>query len=232
MADKCNTKDLTSMMFIACYRTQLCKNPKVCQNWKEEVCCKDNDKALVEGLKKELHTLSQNMNTEQFKALKIELNKDCAARHGDCKHEHIGPIVKMNCPTVCGLCQLPGKRTAIEENVQHLDDAIAGTTTAQRGWTLTPVQRWTQTPTDDQACFVDPEGIDCSCHAKFMRSCKKEDVRRASGLVHPNGRIYSVTECNHFFVCTHSNTCQAYKDTHCRKEMALLRSLPRKIETC
>ena len=124
MADKCNTKDLTSMMFIACYRssckphfkipeehalhcrTQLCKNPKVCQNWKEEVCCKDNDKALVEGLKKELHTLSQNMNTEQFKALKIELNEDCAARHGDCKHEHIGPIVKMNCPTVCGLCQL------------------------------------------------------------------------------------------------------------------------------
>lgn len=234
MADKCNTTDLTSMMFIACYRTQLCKSPKVCQNWKEEVCCKDDDKALKEGLKKELQALNQTLNTQQLKALKMELNKDCAARHGDCKHEHIGPIVKLNCPATCGLCQLPGKRMIAEENVQHLDDAIAGTAAAQGGWTLTPVQSMTHTPTDDQSCFVDPEGFDCSCHAKIMRTCKKEHDRRALGLVHGgwHGRTYSVAECNQFFVCTHSNTCQAYKDSHCQKEIALLRSLGRKIETC
>jgi len=33
----------------------------------------------------------------------------------------------------------------------------------------------------------------------------------------------SVTQCEHFFLCTHSATCASYKDRHCKKELELLK---------
>merc|ERR1711998_470902 len=92
------------------------------------------------------------------------------------------------------------------------------------GWTLTPkAPKWTLTPTDDQSCFVNPETFDCNCHATKRRFCNNEDTRREHHLRHPNGRVYSATECEHFFVCTHSQTCQRYKTKHCKKETLLLK---------
>merc|ERR1719453_1622615 len=72
----------------------------------------------------------------------------------------------------------------------------------------------THTPTQDQSCFTDPESFDCLCHTAMQRQCRKEEMRKQ--MVHPNGRIYTLTQCVHFFVCTHSNTCKSYKDAHCK----------------
>lgn len=235
MLEKCNTTDLASPKFTACYRTQLCKNPKVCQSWKEKVCCVDNDDGLKKSLKREFQRIRPKLKKEQLTAFEKKMHKKCVSRRGDCQHENIGPIVKLNCPKTCGLCQLSGQAN-VEANMQQLDDALAGTATGQGGWTLTPITpKWTHTPTDDQSCFVDPEGFDCDCYAKKRRYCKNEDMRREHHMRHPDNRVYSATECEHFFVCTHSNTCQPYKKRHCQKEFALLKEFQakgRKIETC
>ena len=72
----------------------------------------------------------------------------------------------------------------------------------------------------------------------FLLSCahRKESFRREARLLHNNGRVYSVTECNQFFVCAHSNVCRTYKDRHCKKELALLdkigKSAKAQPETC
>ena len=114
-------------------------------------------------------------------------------------------------------------------------DDLAGTSAA-RGWTLTPKPpRWTQTPTADQSCFVNPDAFDCDCYASKRRYCKSSNLRKKHGLRHRNGKAYTAAQCTHFFVCTHSQTCQSYKDKHCAKETALRKRLERKklkIQTC
>jgi hypothetical protein len=117
----------------------------------------------------------------------------------------------------------------------ELDDVVAGKATAG-GWTLTPRTLMTHTPTDDQACFVDPDAFDCNCYAVKQRFCRNEDARKSHHFRHPGtGKVYSASECEQFFVCTHSQTCQSYKNKHCVKETNLLKQLQaenRKIETC
>merc|ERR1711998_137556 len=105
---------------------------------------------------------------------------------------------------------------------------------AARGWTLTPKAPWTLTPTTDQACFVDPDNFDCSCLAKLKRQCGKEAFLKQ--LPPPTGKTTSVTDCYHFFACTHSQTCKRYKDQHCKKEQMLLKTMKAnkqwRVETC
>ena len=60
-----------------------------------------------------------------------------------------------------------------------------------------------------------------------------EDFR--NHLKFENGNRFSVTQCQDFFVCAHSNTCKAYKDRHCKAQLALLSKLSAagvKVETC
>jgi len=131
-----------------------------------------------------------------------------------------------------------GLRQDVELDAQNtgLSDAVASHTADARAWTLTPTApKWTLTPTADQACFADPEMFDCSCFEKMARQCGKEAARKDLGLFHANRRVFSQTECNHFFVCTHSSVCKAYKDEHCQKDLKLLKQLQKRgriVQTC
>merc|ERR1711998_48586 len=154
----------------------------------------------------------------------------CTGLRANCQHKEIGPLVQLHCPKTCGMCKLPYKvQTGVEADLL-LDDALASKLTA-RAWTLTPVSPlWTHSPTDDQSCFVNPEAFDCNCYAKKRRFCGNEHSRAVHHLRHPgahNGtkRVYSASECERFFVCTHSQTCDSYKKTHCKQEMKLLKHL-------
>jgi len=114
--------------------------------------------------------------------------------------------------------------------MMQLDDAVAGQAAIrQKAWTLTPTAAsMTHTPTDDQACFVNPEAFDCGCMATMKRNCRSQIMRKQMGLG-------SVTQCYEFFVCTHSNTCAAYKHRHCQSELKLLETLqkqPGGVDTC
>ena len=67
---------------------------------------------------------------------------------------------------------------------------------------------------------------ECTCLHKLMRS--EESFRKQL-------KVDSITKCNHFFVCTHSQTCRTYKNEHCRSEEKLLKTLQdqgTKVETC
>jgi len=157
-----------------------------------------------------------------------------------------GPMVQKYCPKTCGKC------TEIDEALEdmmnpggphqvdvELDDALAGAhelagTDRSRGWTLTPMMPFTHTPTQDQGCFVDPDSFDCLCHDKMQALCESEDFRKELRL-HSGSRTSSQTQCQHFFVCTHSYTCQKYKNLHCKSELHLLKKLQakgRRIATC
>ena len=49
------------------------------------------------------------------------------------------------------------------------------------------------------------------------------------------GTVSSVTNCYDFYVCMHSQTCKAYKRSHCQKHVALLSKLQKQnvaVETC
>ena len=84
--------------------------------------------------------------------------------------------------------------------------------------------------------------------------CRSEDFRKELRL-HSGSRTSSQTQCQHFFVCTHSYTCQKYvcmrmcmcmcaywhvcecryKNLHCKSELHLLKKLQangRRIATC
>jgi len=226
MKEKCKLA-IGEKDFEACYRTQLCNDPKVCSGWKEEVCtekvaCVDNDKKLEEILNQKGLT--------------------CAGVAADCRHEEIGRVVRLQCPQSCGMCNLyPYQRKHVAEVDLQLTDATPygkrrrrRSWGNRRSWTLTPTPPvWTHTPTDDQSCFVNPDAFDCACYATKQRYCKKESLRMH--LRHPSNKVYTATECEQFFVCTHSQTCKRYKDEHCKKEMALLKRLQAKkhmIPTC
>jgi len=236
MVEKCKIKDCgkDKDCFASCYRTQLCNDKKVCSEWKRKVCTEikdceqsNNDDALDRALKKmsELNGAPEMMS-------KRHTCKDLAP---NCRHEEIGVLVRHHCPSTCGMCHLYPYTSPTETQANlELDDAVAGKATAQ-GWTLTPRSTMTHTPTDDQACFVDPDAFDCNCYATKQRFCRNEDARKMHHLEHTDGKVYSATECEHFFVCTHSQTCQSYKNKHCAKEMKLLEDLQaqnRKIATC
>ena len=86
----------------------------------------------------------------------------CAAAARFCADETYGPMVQKNCPKKCGSC------TATPFGVESTDlsdiDVGINTNLAVQGWTLTPTPpAWTQTPTEDQACFPDPESV-CIWH--------------------------------------------------------------------
>jgi len=222
MMDKCNLKGCGKGddCFTTCYRAQLCGDPKVCQEWKEKVCCTDSDEDLN-------------------KALNRNKKHTCTDLRANCEHKEIGRLVQLHCPKTCGMCKLPHKvQTGVEADML-LDDALSSKMMAH-GWTLTPISRFTHTPTDDQSCFVDPEAFDCDCYAKKRRFCGNEHSRGVHHLRHPSvhnstKRVYSASECEHFFVCTHSQTCDSYKKTHCKQEMKLLKHLKagkHMIDTC
>lgn len=216
-------RDLGSREFSAAYRSQLCKNLNVCDSWKAEACCKDNDTELnmeLGQLRKE-----RKHNLKELKCKDLEFN---------CNHAEIGPIVRLNCPKTCGLCKShmrsnSGMYSHPKDANMQLDDALAAMGKTGGGWTLTPTMpRMTHTPTGDQSCFVDADGFDCSCHATMQRRCRSEVLRKELELK-------TETDCSHFFVCTHSNTCQSYKAAHCKTELALLKKLQasgRSVETC
>ena len=48
------------------------------------------------------------------------------------------------------------------------------------------------------------------------------------------GMTTSVTDCYHFFACTHSGICQSYKDKRCKKELALHKKMSTqvRVDTC
>ena len=138
----------------------------------------------------------------------------CSAHHCTCSGQHVA--IATHCPySCCGAGR---------------DSSGAG------GWTLTPTPPvWTQTPTEDSSCFADPENFDCACHAKKQRqcayvpssqciscstshqlSCRKEEFRKQLQRAH-QAKVVSVTQCEHFFVCTHSNTCQRYAQRCCAR---------------
>jgi len=238
MSEKCEMKDCGKGKdcFASCYKTQLCNDKQVCPEWKQKVCteikdCKtsDNDDALNSALKKmsKLNGAPETMSKRHT----------CKGLASNCRHEEIGVTVRHHCPWTCGMCHLYPYTSPIEPQADlELDDAVAGKATA-RGWTLTPRMQMTHTPTDDQSCFVDPDAFDCNCYATKQRFCRNEDARKLHHLRHPgtNGKVYSASECEHFFVCTHSQTCQPYKDKHCQKDTKLLTQLQaqnHKIATC
>jgi len=103
-----------------------------------------------------------------------------------------------------------------------------------KGWTLTPkTRRMTHTPTADASCFADADSFDCLCHDKFTRLCKIKTHR--SNLDLGTGTISSLSDCYMFYVCTHSQTCDLYKKTHCKRQMDLLKKLQgakHRVETC
>jgi len=138
-----------------------------------------------------------------------------------CSDQTHGSAMHKYCPKTCGVCTLAPAALGLKQVNMELDDKVAVTTAIrQGGWTLTPTaEKMTHTPTQDQSCFTDPESFDCLCHTAMQRRCRKEEMRKQ--MVHPNGRIYTLTQCVHFFVCTHSSTCKSYKDTHCKSELAL-----------
>jgi len=221
-------KDLGSRAFAAAYRSQLCKNLKVCDSWKAEACCKDNSKEL----RMELGELNKERKHGLNKDGLEELN--CTGLEFNCNHTEIGPIVRLNCPKTCGLCKahmrsIMNQYTFAAEANMQLDDALAASDKGGGGWTLTPTMpQMTHTPTADQSCFRDAEGFDCACHAKMQRQCRIESFRKQL-------QVDSVTKCNHFFVCTHSQTCATYKTKHCTSELKLYKTLQSqnmRVETC
>jgi len=212
------TQSLSTPEWSAAYRSQLCKNPTVCDSWKEEACCKDSNDALKRELAKEQNSAAP---------------ETCASVRGNCEHPVIGAVVRLNCPQTCSLCPKHLSRRGAEVEVL-LDDALAGRDSiGAGGWTLTPTPPvWTQTPTEDASCFADPENFDCSCHAKKQRQCGKDPYLRKELQRAHEGKVVS---CEHFFVCTHSQTCQQYKNKHCQAELALLKKLKAnhsRVDTC
>jgi len=154
--------------------------------------------------------------------------QNCAAAAVFCQDQTHGTMAQKNCPETCGLCLKPtsGPRQLDIE----LDDALAGKAAVhQAAWTLTPsAAQMTHTPTTDQACFVNPESFDCGCMATMKRNCRDKSFRKQI-------ETSSVTECYEFFVCTHSQTCRAYKDRHCKSQLNLLKTLQQRkvtVETC
>jgi len=228
MSEKCKLKDCGKGKdcFASCYRTQLCNDKNVCPEWKRQVCTEikdceksDNDNALNSALRK----MSKLNNAPKL----LPTRHTCKNLAFNCRHEEIGVMVRHHCPWTCGMCHLYPYTRPIELQANlELDDAVAGKTTAG-GWTLTPMTQMTHTPTDDQSCFVDPDAFDCNCYATKQRFCRNEDARKR---MRPgkNWKVYSATECEHFFVCTHSQTCQSYKNEHCKKETDLLKQLQAK----
>merc|ERR1712185_256241 len=85
----------------------------------------------------------------------------CTAAASLCADATHGPVAQKNCRKTCGACaSAPGIEQAILNDIElGIDDGQA-----VQGWTLTPKQSWTHTPTEDQACFPDPESFDCACH--------------------------------------------------------------------
>jgi len=154
---------------------------------------------------------------------------NCKAAKQFCVDPTFGPMAQKKCPKTCGSCTATPAAPVTE--LADLNDIEPGIDTdlAVHGWTLTPKsQPWTQTPTEDQACFPDPASFDCACHRTIVSQCD-----------HPNGFRRelgrSLTQCYHFFVCTHSQTCKSYKERHCKDELALLVKLKKKgraVETC
>jgi len=220
MKERNITDNLASPEWSAAYRSQLCKNPTVCDSWKEEACCKDSNDALKRELAKKQNSAAP---------------ETCAAVRADCQHPIIGAVVRLNCPQTCSLCPKHLSRRGAEVEIL-LDDALAGRdSSGVGGWTLTPTPPvWTQTPTEDSSCFADPENFDCACHAKKQRQCAKETFRKELQRAH-QGKVVSFTQCEHFFVCTHSYTCQRYKKKHCLVELELLQKLKAnhyRVDTC
>jgi len=122
------------------------------------------------------------------------------------------------------------KRSQNLVEMVELGDAVAGKTTVRQGsWTHTPkTASMTHTPTTDQSCFPNPESFDCGCMATMKRNCRDRSFRE---LI----KTHSVSQCYEFFVCTHSQTCNAYKKRHCRLQLDLLKRLEQtniKVETC
>lgn len=192
-----------------------------------------------------LHRLLQRPCIDRDDDVKRESNgtaPNCTTQVNNCQSAEIGEVVRTYCPKTCGVCT-PGHGshgTAAPSNAKideesDLQDLITGKQAGEEqagSWTLTPRSLWTRTPTVDSSCFANPEQTDCFCLANKRRGCRNKSGREESGLKHPNGRVYSVTECEHFYVCTHSQTCPQYKDRHCTKEAALARKLQAKIDTC
>ena len=73
------------------------------------------------------------------------------------------------------------------------------------------------------------EGMQCSSCSAY----RQEDFRKQLTL--HMGKTTSVTDCYHFFACTHSQICLSHKNKHCKKELKFLKRLQKQnivVETC
>jgi len=198
---------ISALFDKACYRSKLCHSPKVCQSWKSAVCTEEDFGQLTEE-----------------DALFADWAKEVRSRLLGMTNE----FVELG--TASTDSALDSDLADIDMQTNLHDTANEAT----RGWTLTPKAPWTLTPTTDQSCFVDPDNFDCSCLSKLKRQCGKEEFRKEfTGVM---GKTVSVTDCYHFFACTHSQTCKRYKDQHCKKEQMLLKTMKAnkqwRFETC
>jgi len=180
-----------------CYRLRLCHNPTVCKTWKDKACPVAEMKQFAE-------------DEALFSAWTKEHRARAAGAAGKTNEE-----LDISASTA---------GSALDKD---LSDNTALHTAAASPWTLTPTRpRWTQTPTDDQSCFANPESFDCSCFEKLKRQCRSEDFLK---------QFKSATDCYEFFVCSHSQTCEAYREKNCKTHSDKLKEFQKQgisVETC